>query len=457
MVKAEKPTITILGTGYVGLTTAALFAAAGLKTYVVDPNESRLQAVREGRSFFYEEGLDPLVAHGVKSKLLIPTASYAESVPQSDIVISAVGTPDNPDGSSNLTYLFAAAEEATKYLKPTAVYVQKSTVPVGTGARIKKLFSEKGVKTAYVSNPEFLRESTALRDSLWFDRIVVGGSDEKSLDRVADVYKSVQEARDEIAGIAGLDAPDKLPAERYMATSLESAELIKVTSNAFLAMKISFANSIAKFADQTGADINEVMDAVGADTRIGRPFLNASRGYGGGCFPKDVSGLISSASEHGVDLPIMTAAAEVNESMPGYIINKAKRSLGELSGKKIAVLGLAFKAGTSDARRSPGVKLANIMSHDGATVTAYDPEANGEAEEELRKGVKVCKSIGEAVKDVDAVFMATDWAEFLSYDLEKLAKEMKGKLFIDCMNALSIVRVQDAGLEYMGVGRTGKN
>ncbi len=449
------PTITILGTGYVGLTTAALFAAAGLKTFVVDPNESRLQAVREGRSFFYEEGLDPLVAHGVTSGLLIPTSSYAESVPHSDIVISAVGTPDNPDGSSNLTYLFAAAEEAAKYLKPTAVYVQKSTVPVGTGARIIKLFSGESVKATYVSNPEFLRESTALRDSLWFDRIVVGGSNDKALDRVMAVYRAIHEARDEIAGIAGLGAPDKLPAERYMTTSLESAELIKVTSNAFLALKISFANSIAKFADQTGANINEVMDAVGADTRIGRPFLYAGRGYGGGCFPKDVSGLISSAAEHGAELPIMVAAAEVNESMPGYIVNKAKKELGELSGKKVAVLGLAFKSGTSDARRSPGVKLANIMAHDGAVVTAYDPEANGEAEEELRKGITVCKSVARAVQNADAVFIATDWPEFLAYDLTQLAKEMKGKLFIDCMNAFSAAHIEAAGLRYMGVGRNG--
>ncbi len=451
------PTITILGTGYVGLTTAALFAAAGLKTFVVDPNESRLQAVREGRSFFFEEGLDPLVAHGVKSKLLIPTSSYAESVPHSDIVISAVGTPDNPDGSSNLTYLFAAAEEATKYLKPTAVYVQKSTVPVGTGALIKKLFAEKGTRAAYVSNPEFLRESTALRDSLWFDRIVVGGSDEASLERVMDVYRVVHESRDQIAGIASLDAPDKLPSERYMSTSLESAELIKVTANAFLALKISFANSIAKFADQTGADVTEVMDGIGSDTRIGRAFLNAGRGYGGGCFPKDVSGLISSAAAHGAEQPIMIAAADVNKSMPGYIVNKAMKSLGELPGKKVAVLGLAFKSGTSDARRSPGVKLANIMSHDGAIVTAYDPEANSEAEEELRKGVVVCKSVAQAVKGADAVFLATDWSEFLAYDLKSLAKEMKGDLFVDCMNAFSATQIGDAGMRYMGVGRGGKN
>jgi UDPglucose 6-dehydrogenase len=448
------PIVTILGTGYVGLTTAALFAASGIKTYVVDPNGSRLESVRRGRSFFYEEGLDPLVAHGVKSKMLIPTSSYAESVPKSDIVFSAVGTPDNPDGSSNLTYLFAAGEEAAGYLKPSAVFVQKSTVPVGTGAKIRQLFDKQGCKAAYVSNPEFLRESTALRDSLWFDRIVVGGSDAEALERVIDIYRTVQKSREEIAGIAGLDEPNILPPEQYMSTSLESAELIKVTSNAFLALKISFANSIAKLADHTGANITEVMDAVGADARIARSFLNAGRGYGGGCFPKDVSGLISSASEHGVDLSIMTAASEVNESMPGYIVNKAQSVLGKLDGKHVAVLGLAFKAGTSDARRSPGVKLANIMSRDGAIVAAYDPEANKEAEGELRKGIVVCDSIEKAIKNADAVFIATDWKQFLALDLHEVALHLEGKkLFVDCMNAFSPLHVEDSGLMYLGVGR----
>jgi UDPglucose 6-dehydrogenase len=449
----QLPTITILGTGYVGLTTAALFAGTGLKTYVVDINPARLESVKRGKSFFYEEGLDPLVAHGVNGGLLIPTSSYAESVPSSDIVISAVGTPDNPDGSSNLTYLYAAAEEAAGHLKPAAVYVQKSTVPVGTGARIKQLFKDKGVKTAYVSNPEFLRESTALRDSLWFDRIVVGGDDTAAIERLMAAYRLIQEARGEIGAIAGLRAPEILPAEQYITTSLESAELIKVTANAFLALKISFANSIAKLADHTGANITQVMDAVGADTRIGRAFLNAGRGYGGGCFPKDVSGLISSASEHGVDLAIMTAASEVNESMPGYIVNKAQAVLGDFKDQRIAVLGLAFKSGTSDARRSPGVRMANIMAHDGASVTAYDPQAGGEAEADLRKGITVCKDIATAVKGAQAVFIATDWPEFLQYDLKKLATQMHGKLLVDAMNVFSVRDAEKAGLRYMGVGR----
>jgi UDPglucose 6-dehydrogenase len=389
----------------------------------------------------------------VKAKLLIPTQSYTQSVPHSDIVISAVGTPDNPDGSSNLTYLFAAAEEAAGHLKSSAVYVQKSTVPVGTGAKIKQLFKDKGVKAHYLSNPEFLRESTALHDSLWFDRIVVGGNDGDAAEQLMAVYRRVHDARDDIAALAGLQPPAKLPAERYITASLESAELIKVTSNAFLALKISFANSIAKLADQAGADVNEVMDVVGADTRIGRAFFDAGRGYGGGCFPKDVSGLISSATEHGVDLPIMIAATDVNESMPGYIVNKTQEKLGGLTGKRVAVLGLAFKPGTSDVRRSPGVTIANILSHSGADVTVYDPEANGEAKEDLRKSVVVCSSLEKAAQHTDAVIIATAWPEFLNYDLEKLAKAMNGNLFVDGMNAFTREGTTKASLEYIGVGR----
>ncbi len=453
MAKSEQKTITIIGAGYVGLPTAALFAYVGHKVYVLDVNEKRLAAIRKGKSFFYEQGLDPIVSETVTSKRLIPTNSYEQSVPASDIIFSCVGTPDNPDGSSNLSYVFGAAESALKLMRDGAIYVQKSTVPVGTGREIIDLFENHGRPSlAYLSNPEFLREGTALSDSLFFDRIVVGGENAAAINAVMDLYKSVEARRLKIAEVAGIK-PEKRSGS-YIKTNLDSAELIKVTANAFLALKISFANSIARLADVTGADITEVMDAVGADRRIGRAFLNAGRGYGGGCFPKDVSGLISSAAEHGVDLAIMTAATEVNESMPGYIANKAQEALGdELEGKKVAVLGLAFKAGTSDARRSPGVKLANILDHSGARVTAYDPEANDEAQEDLRKGIRICGSLEEAVKATDAVFITTDWAEFVNIDLEKLRKSMSGNVLIDSVNSCSPDEVSKAGLYYVGVGR----
>jgi UDPglucose 6-dehydrogenase len=444
-------TITVLGAGYVGLTSAAIFAQSGYKVFVVEPNPKRLAVIKQGRSFFFEHGLDALVAKGIADKTLIPTDSYEQSVPESDFVFSCVGTPDNPDGSSNLTFVFAAAETTLKYAKKDVVYVQKSTVPVGTGVKIEELFAKHHAHMPYVSSPEFLREGTALRDSLFFDRIVVGGSDVDAARKVLELYQEVEDRRESIARLSGLDVEAK--AGRYIETNLNSAELIKVTANAFLALKISFANSIAKLADQTGADINEVMDAVGADQRIGRPFLNAGRGFGGGCFPKDVSGLISSAADYGVELPIMVAASEVNYSMPGYIAQKVQTVLDGIQGKHIAVLGLAFKAGTSDARRSPGVSLANILSKNGATVRAYDPEANHEAKEDLEAGITLHNSLETAVKNVDAVLVATDWPEFLQYDLSRLTQHMKGNLLVDCMNAYDMDEVKGAGLQYLGVGR----
>ena len=447
--KQANKTVTVIGTGYVGLTTAVLLAHAGYTVYALDINPERLKAIKSGKSFFYEEGLDPLIKEAVDNGMLLPTNSYDAAIPRSNIVFSSVGTPDNPDGSSNLSYVFAAAEEALALMDPDAIYVQKSTVPVGTGQKIEKLFQYKGVR--YVSNPEFLREGTALADSLYFDRVVVGGQNASANRAVMQLYKDIEKHRDQITKNAGIDSRKAKGA--YIDTTLNSAELIKVTANAFLALKISFANSIAKLADEVDADVNDIMDAVGADQRIGRAFLNAGRGYGGGCFPKDVSGLISSASEYGVDLSIMHAAAEVNETMPGYIANKALEALGTLKGKKVAVLGLAFKSGTSDARKSPGVKLANILSKSGANVTAYDPQANTEAKEDLRGAVTVVDSMQKAIKGTDAVFIATDWPEFKKLDLERLKSQMTGNLFVDAMNCFSAADVNTHGLQYIGVGR----
>lgn len=452
----QSTTIAILGTGYVGLTSAAMFAAAGYKTYVIDINPERLEAVKQGKSFFYEAGLDPLVAEGVKNGKLIPTDSYAEAVPDADIIFSCVGTPDNPDGSSNLSYVFGSAEEAARYMQPGAVFVQKSTVPVGTGAQVKNTLLVGGKQFPYVSNPEFLREGTALSDSLWFDRIVVGGDNQIALDAVMDVYKTVYKKRGDIAKTAGLETPKQPPKGEYITTNLQSAELIKVSSNAFLALKISFANSIAKLADASEADVTEVMQAVGADPRIGKAFLNAGRGYGGGCFPKDVSGLISSGIEHGVDLEIMQAVTTVNESMPGYIAEKLQTVLeGNFEGKHIAVLGLAFKAGTSDTRRSPGVALANILARRGAKVVAYDPEALDEARPELRRGIRTADSVEESIEGADAVLIATDWPQLLDYPLENYAKHLaNAKIFVDCMNRFEMEKVTQTGLKYVGVGRS---
>lgn len=445
-------TIAVLGAGYVGLTTAALLANAGYQVNLVEPNQERLNSIKEGQSFFFEAGINPIIKQAIDAGTLVPTDSYEQAVPGASVVFSCVGTPDNPDGSSNLTYVFSAAEQAVQLMKPGTIYVQKSTVPVGTGLRVIDQFEKAGTEVQYVSNPEFLREGTALYDTLYFDRVVVGGSDQTSVDTVLDLYRQLESHRDDIAATAGIKTSDLKG--RYISTSLNSAELIKVTANAFLALKISFANSIAKLADEVDADIVEVMDAVGADARIGRAFLNAGRGYGGGCFPKDVSGLISSGLEYGVDLEIMQAAQALNESMPGYIIDKLQDNLGgSLAGKKVAVLGLAFKPGTSDVRKSPGVAMANSLSKAGANVTAYDPEANDEAKPDLRRNIELDDSVEDAIRGADAVVIATAWPDLVSVDIASVASAMSGKVFVDAVNAFNKQTVSEAGMTYLGVGR----
>ena len=444
----QPTTITVLGAGYVGLTTAALLAHAGYKVYAVEPNKERLDVIKSGRSFFYEEGLDSVIKKAIDDGNLVATDSYKDSVAYSSIVFSSVGTPDNPDGSSNLTYVFSAAEEAAGHLKDGAIYIQKSTVPVGTGRKVEARFKELGKAISYVSNPEFLREGTALFDTLYFDRVVAGGDDAKAVEKVLDIYRELEKNREEIASLAQVKASQRKG--QYIATSLNSAELIKVTANAFLALKISFANSIAKLADKVDADVTEVMDAVGADERIGRAFLNAGRGYGGGCFPKDVSGLISSGLEHGVDLEIMQAAQAVNQSMPGYVLEKLQAALGELDGKRIAVLGLAFKAGTSDVRKSPGIAIANQLANRGARVIAHDPEANEEAKPELSGEITLVQSVEKSLADIDAVIITTEWPEFRDLELKKLPENV---VVFDAVNILQPKTIRQKGLRYLGLGR----
>lgn len=445
--------ITVIGSGYVGTTAAAIFALSGHVIYAVDIDETKVEKINSGKAPFFETGLDNLVAAGVSHGNLKATTDYEEAVADADMVFSCVGTPDNPDGSSNLEYVHAAAKEAAKYLKPGAIYVQKSTVPVGTGREVMKHLPD---SVSYVSNPEFLRESTAIYDTLFFDRVVAGSDDTEASEKILDLHRDVENHAQKIAALSGISGIDEVQLEthtgEYVTTSLESAELIKVTSNAFLALKITFANSIAKLADKTGADIDEVMSVVGSDSRIGRAFFNAGRGYGGGCFPKDVSGLIASSNSHGVDMPIMEVVQDVNSSMPGYIVDKLVDVFGDIDGKSIAVLGLAFKSGTSDARKSPSIKIANTLNERGALVTAYDPEANEEAlHEGLSTNIKLVDGLNEAIDGSEVIVVATDWAEFTQ--LENWLDKSSASVIIDCMNALDSELIKSRGFQYVGVGR----
>lgn len=445
--------IVVIGSGYVGTTAAAIFSVSGHKVTAIDIDQSKVDILNSGEAPFYEAGLTELIRSGVDKKALIATTSYEEAVRDADVIFSCVGTPDNPDGSSNLTYIFAAAEEAAKFMKPTAVFVQKSTVPVGTGRKVKKVLPE---SVAYVSNPEFLRESTSVYDTIFFDRVVAGGDDEAANQVILDLHKTVEDHSEDIARISGIEVDyDKLRTHtgQYISTRLESAELIKVTSNAFLALKISFANSIAQLADVTNADIVEVMNVVGGDKRIGKAFFNAGRGYGGGCFPKDVSGLISSAASFGVDMPIMAAASDVNAQMPSYIVGRIKERYTEgLDKTPVAILGLAFKAGTSDARKSPAVKLANLLTEEGAKVVAYDPQASEEAKHDLDPSVVIADSLERAVAEAKIVLIATNWPDFkVIHEWAQYAPHMH--LLVDSMNCVSSQDITAIGVQYMGIGK----
>jgi len=456
----QPTTITVLGCGYVGVTTAVVLANCGFQVYAIEPLPARLDILKTGRSFFYEAGVDPLIKHALETDTITFTDSYEEAIPKSSIVFCCVGTPDNADGSSNLTYVFEAAEHAAKLMKPGTVFAQKSTVPVGTGARVEQTFAKAGAAVRYVSNPEFLAESSAIKDTLWFDRIVTGSEDKAAAEQVLALYETIEQQAANVAKIAGIATPAQVPQPEYIFTARNSAELIKVSANTLLALKITFANSIAKLADKAGADVTEVMAGVGADRRIGRAFLNAGRGYGGGCFPKDVSGLIRSAEDYGVDMEIVEAMSEVNASMPHYIVNKAEEALGGMPGndtfknKKVAVLGLSFKAGTSDVRRSPAIVIANTLAEQGAFVRAFDPAAMEEAKSDLDERIILTEDITATVQDVDVIFVATDWPEFITMDMAQIAELSKAKLFVDCMNRFGGIEITATGIKYIGVGKS---
>lgn len=456
--------VAVVGCGYVGITTAVVLANCGYSVHAVEVNPERLKILQSGKSFFYEVGVNELLAKGVESQTLRFSDDIAGAASDADIVFSCVGTPDNPDGSSNLTYVFTSAEQVATHAKDGVIFVQKSTVPVGTGERVEAVFAKAGKQVRYVSNPEFLREGTAIFDTLWFDRAVAGSNDQEAAQAVLDVYRTVESNQKALAEIAGVGEPKpgdptryfeanatEVGKARYVLTNRNSAELIKVSANAFLALKISFANSIAQLADAADANVVAVMDAVGADKRIGRAFLNAGRGYGGGCFPKDVDGLIHSAAEHGIDMTIMKAAAALNSSMADYVISRAQNAFGNpLEGVRIAVLGASFKPGTSDTRRSPAIAIANKLAGMGANVSVYDPVAMEEAEPEFAAAITRATSVTQAVEGVACVFIATEWPEFVTEEALNTYRHSGATLIVDCMNAINS---PVEGVQVVGVGR----
>lgn len=426
--------VCVIGAGYVGLTTSAVLADLGHRVTCVDKNKERIEKLKKGVSPIYEPGLEDLFQKNKTS--LQFSDQVGNAIHQNPVIFICVGTPPLPDGSTDLSYILSVVEDLAQNISSKKTIITKSTVPVGTNEMIYALLSEKGVSQELfhvVSNPEFLREGTAVYNMLHPDKTVIGleKNDTSSLPIMKSLYR-------------GLDAP-------IIVTTLNDAELIKFAANAFLATKISFINEIARICDRFQADITTVASTIGLDPRIGSHFLQAGIGYGGSCFPKDLSSLIHIAKEKGVEPSILEAVQRVNETQLDFYMAKINTLLSSASKIKVAVLGIAFKPETDDTRSSRAVALIETLDRKGIDVTSFDPKAL--LPQENVKNAKQVDTIDEAITGVDCIVIATDWPQFKALDWKKVENLMKGNLIIDGRNCLDPSLIKKYGLRYAGVGR----
>jgi UDPglucose 6-dehydrogenase len=426
---AEREPIAVIGTGYVGLVTAAGFAELGGEVWCVDIDADKIAGLERGEIPIYEPGLEECVARN-RERLHFST-ELAPALEHARLLFVAVGTPSTYSGDADLSAVHAVVAAMPQSDKHALV--MKSTVPVGTGDAIKRAFAQQNKGFAYVSCPEFLKEGSALEDFLKPDRVVVGDDGDWAGDAVVELY-------------APLDAP-------LVRTDIRSAEMTKLAANAFLATKISFINEIANVSEETGADVVEVARGMGLDHRIGTHFLKPGVGYGGSCFPKDVSALKQLAGNSGYHFQLLTAVIEVNELQKRRVIGKLQKHLGSLVGKRIALLGLAFKPDTDDMREASSLVLAARLQADGAMVRGYDPVAEDEARQ-LMVGVEFADSAADALDGADAVVIVTEWPEFCEMDWRQVADRMAGRLIVDGRNCLDPAAVVAAGFTYEGIGRS---
>ncbi len=431
--------IGMIGAGYVGLVSAACFSEFGWTVECVDQDESRVEQLRNGIVPIYEPGLDDILERNQKDGRLNFSTDLATAVSDADLIFLAVGTPmRRGDGFADLSYVYKAVEELTPHLSGFTVITTKSTVPVGTSREIERRIRKlrKDVDIAVCSNPEFLREGSAIQDFTHPDRVLVGCDDERAREVMERVYE-----------------PLTLRNAPLMFTSRESAELAKYAANAFLAMKISYINEIADLCEHVGADVQEVASAIGSDGRIGGKFLHPGPGYGGSCFPKDVAALIRTAREAKAPLSLIEQVEKVNNERKIAMAKRVETAVGgDLNGKTIAVFGVTFKPNTDDMRDAPSLVLIPMLLSRGASVRAYDPQGQKNAQE-LLEGVDWCDSALEASKGADAALVLTEWNEFRGLDLNALKKNMKGSAFVDLRNVYSAETVKAAGFEYSSIGR----
>jgi UDPglucose 6-dehydrogenase len=434
----EREPIAVIGTGYVGLVSAAGFAELGNEVWCVDIDAAKIERLRAGEVPIYEPGLAELLAG--RAERLHFTTELGEALERARLLFVAVGTPSTYSGDADLSAVHAVVDAIPA--SDGHALVMKSTVPCGTGAAIQRVFGEQGKGgLRYVSCPEFLKEGSAVKDFLHPDRVVVGDAGDWAGDAVVELYRPLLDAEHGGGGPAAL-----------VRTDIASAEMVKLASNAFLATKISFINEIANVCEGTGADVVEVARGMGLDERIGPKFLQAGIGYGGSCFPKDVDALKQLAGNSGYHFQLLTAVIEVNELQKRRVIGKLHKHLGSLVGRRVALLGLAFKPHTDDMREASSLVLAARLHADGASVCGYDPVAEEQARG-LIGGLALADTAMEALQDADAAVLVTEWPQCTGLDWSQVAAAMRGNVVIDGRNALDAGAVRAAGLSYEGIGR----
>jgi UDPglucose 6-dehydrogenase len=434
--------IAMIGTGYVGLVSGACFADFGHDVTCIDKDDSKIEALNAGRMPIWEPGLEGLVKANVERGRLSFTTNLEDGVEGAEAVFIAVGTPARRgDGHADLTFVFAAVRELARALEGPAVVVTKSTVPVGTGDRIARILGEEGAPagTSVASNPEFLREGAAIADFKHPDRIVVGAEDERAREVLREIYR-----------------PLFLNKAPILFTGRRTAELTKYAANAFLATKISFINEIADLCEAVGADVQEVARGIGLDNRIGPKFLHPGPGYGGSCFPKDTLALLQTAEEAGAPQRIVETVVAVNDDRKARMAGRVADTLGgSVDGKRVGILGLAFKPNTDDMRDAASIPLVRTLIEQGASVTAFDPAAMDQAKAML-PGLEYATDAYSVADGADALVIVTEWDEFRALDLNKLAKRMRGRALIDLRNVYDPEEAQRAGLDYRAIGRAAR-
>jgi UDPglucose 6-dehydrogenase len=421
--------IAIIGAGYVGLVTGGGLAKLGHRVRLGEASEERVEFLRGGGVPIYEVGLPELLSDAVGSDLMTFHSSNVEAVDGARFVFLCLPTPEGEDGRADLRYIHSVIEELANVVAADATFVVKSTVPPGTVASLRKKLADLGSHAHVVSHPEFLREGRAVRDFLEPDRIVVGAWDDAEATAVADLYESLN------PGVVKTDPT--------------SAELIKYASNAYLAARLTFVNTLANVAEAVGADILDVVDGLGRDHRIGSHFLQPGPGYGGSCFPKDTLALIAVAADAGYEFDLLRAVIDADEEQRRRVVDKVRNAAdGTLENRRIGMWGVAFKAGTDDVRESPAVRIASLLLSEGAEVVAYDPEASSEL-------LTMADSAVDAVRGADVLLVATEWEEFKTVDMGAVAEAMTGHRVIDARNLLDPKSVRAVGLDYWGFGRPG--